>query len=129
MVLSQRKNSHSLIARKALTCGDSALNPGIEVVFMSGFERSSFNESHRLCICRLFMDGLCHFHLLTETCMSLCSSPGRSLLSRTFGCQEEAGNLIGTSVQHWHSQDASAALVYKRCSILIGNSRTRRPVA
>src|SRR5260370_5725978 len=124
MVLCQRKNSHSLIARKALTCGDSALNPGIEVVFMSGFERSSFNESHRL-----FMDGLCHFHLLIETCTLLFSSPGHSLLSRTFGFQEEAGHLIGTTMQHWHSQDASAALVYKRCSILIGNSWTRLPVA
>ena len=44
LFLSQRKNSHSLIARNALSPQESVLNPGMEVVFMSGLERSSFSR-------------------------------------------------------------------------------------
>jgi hypothetical protein len=39
--ISQRKNRHSLMPRNALTCGERALNPGREVVFMLGLECSS----------------------------------------------------------------------------------------
>jgi hypothetical protein len=52
-----------------------------------------------------------------------------SPLKNVLAFLEEVDNLVGATVQHWQSQDASAALVYKRCSILIGNSWTRRPVA